>query len=143
MTLVELAVVESPPSVDLDRLRKGLGEHARTFVDRPGFRPLAIFARSESGELLGGAAGTVNWNWLDLSLPWVHQEMRGSGLGSRLLTRIEQEARARGCTRAHVDTFSYQALPFYERHGYRVSAELEDYPPGHRRLYLRKELSTK
>lgn len=44
----------------------------------------------------------------------------------------------RGCTRAHVDTFSYQAKPFYERHGYEVFAVLDDDPPGHERIFLRK-----
>jgi endonuclease/exonuclease/phosphatase (EEP) superfamily protein YafD len=37
-------------------------------------------------------------------------------------------------------TFSFQARPFYEKFGYEVFATLEDYPPGHRKYFLRKAL---
>ena len=47
---------------------------------------------------------------------------------------------ARGCRYAHLDTFSYQARPFYDRLGYRLFGELENYPPGHSRFFLRKQL---
>ena len=67
---------------------------------------------------------------------------RHQGLGSRLLTTIEAAALERGCSQAHLHTFSYQARPFYERHGYRLFATLEDYPPGQQRYFLRKTLRT-
>jgi hypothetical protein len=52
----------------------------------------------------------------------------------------EQEARKNGAKNVYLDTFSFQALDFYQEHGYRVFGELEDFPPGHQRYYLRKEL---
>jgi GNAT superfamily N-acetyltransferase len=66
--------------------------------------------------------------------------LRHGGLGSQLLSRIESAGKERGCTNAHLDTFSYQARPFYERHGYELFATLDDYPTGHQRFYLRKKL---
>jgi hypothetical protein len=33
------------------------------------------------------------------------------------LTAFEDEARARGCTRVFVTSFTFQAPGFYERHG--------------------------
>ena len=137
---LQVTVEDSPPREDVDRLRAGLTEHAAEFVHRPGFQQLAVLARDAAGELVGGAYGFVNWNWLDASLLWVAEGHRGQGLGSRLLCRLEACARQRGCERAHLETFSYQARKFYERHGYRAFAELPDYPPGHTRVYLRKEL---
>jgi hypothetical protein len=38
------------------------------------------------------------------------------------------------------DTFSFQALDFYKKHGYVVFAKLNDIPPGHSRYYLKKLL---
>lgn len=75
-----------------------------------------------------------------LAILWVAPGFRRRGLGARLLAAIESAALDRGCTRAHLDTFSYQAKPFYERHGYAVFAVLDDYPPGHERIFLRKTL---
>jgi len=82
----------------------------------------------------------VNWSWLQVSLVWLDEPRRRAGLGSRLLAALEAAAIERGCTQAHLDTFSYQARPFYERHGYRVFATLEDYPTGQQRFFMRKSL---
>lgn len=57
------------------------------------------------------------------------------------MDELEETAARRGCTRAHLDTFSYQARPFYERRGYRVFATLDDYPTGHQRFYMDKTLT--
>jgi GNAT superfamily N-acetyltransferase len=90
--------------------------------------------------LVGGAVGTINWYWLHISLLWVAESRRHAGLGSQLMAAIEQAGIERGCTRAHLDTFSYQARPFYEQQGYRVFGVLEDYPTGHQRFFLEKVL---
>ncbi len=136
---IELTVDSAPSSQDLDRLRAGLTEHSLEFVERPGFVPIAVFAR-RNGELLGGAFGNLNWNWLDLSLLWVAESLRSRGLGGQLMAAIERAAWERGCRQAHLETFSYQALAFYESHGYEVFARLEDYAPDVDRYYLRKSL---
>ena len=57
------------------------------------------------------------------------------------LRAAEQFALEHGCPGSYLDTFEFQALPFYERHGYTVFGVLEDYPPGSRRFYLRKVLA--
>ncbi len=126
--------------LNVGALGQGLTQHALPTTGVPGFRPLAVFARDRDGALVGGVQGTVNWNWLHIALFWIAAEQRHLGLGSRLITAIENAARQRGCTDAHLDTFSYQARPFYERHGYALFATLDDYPTGHQRFFLRKKL---
>jgi hypothetical protein len=56
------------------------------------------------------------------------------------MRRAENEARERGCCGALVDTFSFQARPFYERLGYRVIGTVADYPPGHACFFLSRRL---
>jgi hypothetical protein len=46
---------------------------------------------------------------------------------------------ARGCHSARLDTFSFQAPEFYRRMGYEVFGVL-DYPPDHKRIFLKKQL---
>jgi hypothetical protein len=43
----------------------------------------------------------------------------------------EAYARERGCRHVQLSTFSFQARPFYEKHGYEVFATLENCPVGH------------
>lgn len=140
MSDLRITVTETASPAGFAGLELGLEEHAAAFVNEAGFKPLAIIAHDGNGNLLGGAAGKINWNWLHVSRCWVAESVRRAGLGSMLLKRIEAEARDRGCRQAHLETFTYQALPFYERHGYSRFATLEDYPPGHSRVYLRKSL---
>lgn len=52
----------------------------------------------------------------------------------------EQEAISRGCQFAQVDTFSFQARPFYEKHGYQLKMTLENVVGGYHRYYLVKIL---
>jgi len=138
---LRLEVTREPAAPDVEALGRGLSEHGAPVTGRVGFRPLAVFARDARGRLVGGCAGQVNWNWLAVSLVWLDAGLRGRGLGGRLLDALEEAARREGCTHAHLDTFSWQAGPFYERRGYRPFATLEDYPPGQQRLFLRKRLA--
>ena len=118
----------------------GLRRHNRQHAVPPDFRPLTLAARNASGELLGGLVGESGWSWLHIDLLWIAVPHRGRGLGRALLRAAEQEALERGCQFAYLDTFDFQARPFYEREGYTVFVVQEDYPPGHKRYYLRKAL---
>jgi GNAT superfamily N-acetyltransferase len=136
-----ISIEENPDGNDVQILAEGLTSHAVPIVGRPGFKPVAVFARDARGKVVGGIAAMINWQWLSVNLVWIDESLRGTGLGHRLLEEVEAIGRRHGCTQAHLDTFSYQARPFYERHGYQLFATLEDYPSGHQRFYLRKPLA--
>ena len=53
--------------------------------------------------------------------------------------QAEQEARRRGCRYAQLTTYSFQARGFYEKLGYSVVGQMDDYPPGRRSLWMRKD----
>lgn len=58
-----------------------------------------------------------------------------------MVSALEQRAPGRGCpTGAYLDTFDFQARPFYEREGYMVLGVQQEYPPGYARYYLQKSL---
>lgn len=140
MSDLVLTVETNPAAADGAVLEAGLTAHALPFTATPGFQPLAVFVRDGDGRVVAGARGVTNWNWLHIGLVWVADAGRRRGLGRRIIAAIEKAARERGCTHAHLDTFSYQARPFYEKLGYEVFATLEDYPPGQQRFFLRKTL---
>ena len=133
-------VTREPDAADTGTLSAGLNQHAASRVGEDGFKPVAVFVRDENGEIHGGVTAYVNWNWLQISLLWVDEELRGEGLGSELLSRLEAIAKQEGCERAHVSTFSFQATAFYEAHGFTRFAQLEDYPPGEAKHFLKKDL---
>ena len=137
----ELIVEEQPDPDDEAAVRQGLVDYNRlhTGVDED-YRRLAIFVRDEHGKVAGGLLGVTYWGWLYVDILWLSEEYRRGGYGSRLLEAAEAEAIRRGCRAAHLDTMSFQALPFYLKHGYTVWSELHDVPPGHTRHFLQKRL---
>ncbi len=52
----------------------------------------------------------------------------------------EDEARARSCHGAYIDTFNPIALKTYERAGYVPFGKLDDFPKGRSRTFLQKPL---
>jgi GNAT superfamily N-acetyltransferase len=100
---------------------------------------LCYAVQDAEGEIRGGVVAAVRWDWLYVDLMWLEEDLRGRGYGSRLLALVEGAGRKRGARHAHLDTFTFQAPGFYEKHGYRVFGELPDFPAGHRRLYMTKD----
>jgi len=137
---LEYELTFEPSGEENARLGRGLNQHAMERLGTGGFRPVAIFVRGGDGAIVAGVSAFLNWNWLQISLLWVDDQLRGEGIGSELMQRIESVGRDNGCQFAHVDTFSFQARTFYESLGFTVFATLENYPPDHSRHYLRKAL---
>ncbi|MBI1281747.1 MAG: GNAT family N-acetyltransferase [Anaerolineaceae bacterium] len=104
------------------------------------FRPVRIFLRDESDQLCGGITADLWGGWMHINAFWMVEMLRGQGYGTRLIEAAENEARAHGCHHAFLETFSFQARPFYERLGYQVIATLDDYPAGEQHFVLTKIL---
>jgi GNAT superfamily N-acetyltransferase len=103
-------------------------------------RELSVVARDRSGAVVGGLIGQTNVGWLFVAALWVAAPYRGRGVGTALLTEAEREARRRDCVGVYLDTYSFQARPFYERQGYQLFGTLPDCPPGATKYYLYKRL---
>ena len=97
--------------------------------------------RGERGDVLGGVLGQLWGGWLQVTHLWVTEAARGAGHGTRLMENAEAYARSRGAVWATLETYSFQARPFYERLGYEVFSTLKGYPLGHVKFYLRKALA--
>jgi GNAT superfamily N-acetyltransferase len=102
--------------------------------------PVAFFLKDENGEVLGGLLGDIWAAWLHVKTLAVVAPARGHGFGKELMKRAELYAVERGCTNAFLDTFSFQARPFYEKLGYRVFGMLENHPAGHQHYFMAKQL---
>jgi GNAT superfamily N-acetyltransferase len=104
------------------------------------WHPVAFFLKDENGEILGGLLGDIWAAWLHITMLAVATGARGHGFGKELMKRAELYAVERGCTNAFLDTFSFQARPFYEKLGYRVFGTLENHPAGHQHYFMTKRL---
>jgi len=132
--------VESPGQAEWSAIGGGIGAYKEQQAGDDSSRSLCYVLREPGGEIAGGVIAATHYDWLYIDLMWVREDLRGLGYGHHLLTLAEEEGRRRGAKHAYLDTFSFQAPGFYQKHGYEIFGELEDFPPGHRRYYLKKAL---
>ncbi len=137
----QITLEEKPSAEDLAIIRNGIEEFVDGLFPGKSFTHVTFFLRDDAGTIVGGVHGNYgSFGWLYVDALWVSEELRGQGYGTRLITMIEAEAVRHGCTNVYLNTFTFEAPAFYEKLGYTVFAELEDFPPGHSRLFLRKTL---
>lgn len=139
-TRLPIAVDLSPRAEDVARVRAGLMAFNAAAVGPTVVQALALYLRDGGDAIRGGLTGYLAWEWLYVDLLWVEESLRGQGYGAALLADAERVAREGGCVAARLDTYEFQARPFYERHGYTVYGVLDGYPAGTRQYSLRKAL---
>ncbi|NTF32592.1 GNAT family N-acetyltransferase [Rhizobium skierniewicense] len=102
------------------------------------WQELTISLRDEAGKVTGGLCGHTARGWLYTSLLFIPEDIRGQGLGARLLAMAEDEARKRGCKGAYIDTMSQDALAVYQKCGYEIFGQIEDFSDTVSLSYLKK-----
>ena len=137
--MLAIIVTDTPSSDELETIGGGLTAFNEADVGPAGRQPLTVVVRDVM-EIVGGISGYTAWGWLYVQWLWVAETRRGQGLATRMLAAAEQEARARGCHSAYIDTFNPMALKLYQRAGYVPFGALDDFPQGRTRTFLQKRL---
>jgi GNAT superfamily N-acetyltransferase len=139
---MEITLKLDPDEADVRAVRDGLIAFNRKASGREaGWQPFAIHLTDPaSGQPVGGLTGFTTFDWVFVELFHVPEHLRGQGHGRALIERVEAFGRERGCIGIWLDTFSFQARPFYEKLGFSVFGTLEDHPIGGRRYFMQKRL---
>jgi len=125
---MKIELIEEPTQLLVDFLDQQINEYNVENWEVKQQIPLAVKIANEDGKTIAGAAGRTFGDWFLLDTLWVSEKLRGKNIGSQLLTTIEQAAIERGCNKSLLDTLDFQAMPFYQRHGYEVKWTQEGYP---------------
>jgi ribosomal protein S18 acetylase RimI-like enzyme len=136
----KIVCVDKPGDIPWEIIGGGINDYNDQQAGDSHGRSLCFVVQGPDQEVVGGVIGETHWNWCYINLMWLREEFRERGYGQRLLALAEEEGRKRGAEYAYLDTFSFQALGFYQKYGYEVFGELADFPPGHQRYYLKKQL---
>ncbi|MHA7002855.1 GNAT family N-acetyltransferase [Aeromonas schubertii] len=136
---MQLTPPQPPQDHEFEALRRGLNGFNETVTGPLHRERIASFIKNEGGAVLGGILGEIKWGWLHIEGLWVDDAIRQTGWGARLLSAMEQYAQSQGITNFHLETTSFQALPFYQKQGYEIFGQLPDMPPGHVSYFLKKQ----
>ena len=140
MSALRLTIEPHPAPDDVDAVNVGLRAFNVEHIGDPHEEHVHIFLRESDDRVVGGLLGHIRWRWLYVAKLWVDDRFRGAGHGSALIEAAERLAREHDCIGVNLDTFEYQARPFYEKLGYTLFGTLDGYPPGHRQFFLAKTL---
>ena len=94
--------------------------------------PLGKFlvAHSDGEPVACGGVRIVDGSTAEIKRMWVHRELRGAGMGQRMLAYLEDCARQLGRRRVVLDTNAtlLEAIAMYERAGYTPTERYSDNP---------------
>ncbi len=136
----EVVFVEKPAESAWGIIGEGISNFNTEKAGDDKAQRICYVVQTPGKEIMGGIIAVMYWDWLYIDLMWLREDLRGQGFGQQLLTQVEKDAKKRGATKSYLDTFSFQAPGFYKKLGYHVFGELKDFPQGHHRYFMTKEL---
>jgi GNAT superfamily N-acetyltransferase len=111
-----------------------------TVGDAAGTPFALVITAAGSREVVGGLWAMSLWGSFYIALVVTPEDARGDGLGSDLMAQAEAEARRRGCRQMWLDTYAFQARPFYERLGFSEFGQIDGPAPIFPRYFMQKTL---
>lgn len=136
-----LSLTDDPDPAIREQIGAVLVSHNEEQVGAYERRPLSVTVRDPRTDvIIGGLVGRTALGLLFIDLFALPTNLRGLGLGGRMLGMAEEEGRKRGCRAVLLNTANFQAPDFYKRHGYRVFGEIAG-EPGVKRIFLTKDLA--
>ncbi|SUP42345.1 putative acetyltransferase [Vibrio owensii] len=132
----------NPEQNDLDFIRDGIRAYNRMHLPNGDVNTIGCFARNDEGKVIGGLTGEMFNNTVFVEYLWVDAEARTSGLGSKLISLLEEQVKPHGVTHLYLDTYSFQALDFYLKLGFEKVGQYSGYPAvGIDKHFLQKQIA--
>ena len=148
MHLIEILNREMTPS-ELQRMRDGFDKHTIDNGVEVQSADRYSFTAVLGNQFIGCSSGLAYKNdqqysgWFYLTDLFVEKPYRHQALGSKLLLNLEAQVKTIGVSNIWVWTAGYEAPPFYQKLGYEIFAEMENwYSDGSSRVGLKKRLDS-
>jgi ribosomal protein S18 acetylase RimI-like enzyme len=110
-------------------------------------QPYTIFITSHKDKIIAGAIGHIIeyahiGKSCKVSTVWVDTNQRKKGLGKKIMDEVTNYAMNKKCKNIHLETYEWQAKPFYEKCGFRTVAVAPNVQKMHgmEQYYMRKTL---
>lgn len=148
MNKIQILNREMTPA-ELQRMRDGFDEHTMDNGVEVQSADRFSFTAVLDDKFIGCSSGLAYKNaqqysgWFYLTDLFVEKPYRHQALGSKLLLDLEEQVKTIGVINIWVWTAGYEAPPFYQKMGYKIFAEMENwYSDGSSRVGLRKSLES-
>ena len=113
-----------------DQIPSKLSAHNVAVSDIHNEEKIVLAGKNSDDDLIAGVSANLWGGCLEIEYIWVTEKLRGSGVGSRLLKRLENVVKPKGRRKIILDTYSFPAPEFYTRQGYEEYQTIEGYSDG-------------
>ncbi|QDM43933.1 GNAT family N-acetyltransferase [Paenibacillus thiaminolyticus] len=83
-----------------------------------------MFLKIDEGQTLGGLAGEICWNWMEIHYLVIDEQVRKLGYGKKLLLEAEKLAKEKECDIIKLDTFPLYGERRYTSNSYQQRTTL-------------------
>ena len=134
--------IESGPDSHqlIQLLEDKIYEHNSATINKHDGSLFSKIVRDENTDIIAGIGGWTWANACEITQLWVSENVRGNGIGEKLLEAAEVEAKSKGCLTILVRSYNFQAPHFYERYGYKAELILDGFPDGYSYYILAKRI---
>lgn len=110
-----------------DEIDKRLHSSSNTACSVVSEQPYTIFVTSTKNKIIAGTIGQIieyknMGKSCKISTVWVDEKHRQCGLGKEIMNATINYAKNKKCQNIHVETYEWQAKPFYEKCGFTTVA---------------------
>lgn len=81
-------------------------------------------------QVIGGIIAHKKMQWLDIDILYVDSNFRKHKIGSHLINKAIEYSKQEDLVGIHLYTLNFQAKGFYEKQGFKLIAEIKDWPKG-------------
>jgi GNAT superfamily N-acetyltransferase len=122
-------------------IKKGIIEYNAPFFGSNPSKSFIIYIKNYKLDIIAGLTGFYKGKYARVDLFWVDKAVRHQGLGKRLILKLEEFCKIKGCCYIQLETFDFQARPFYEKLGFECIGTVSKWVEDRDCYFMRKTLS--
>lgn len=115
-------------------LQSGMGDFELQFGSEGTFAIIYY----QDDKIMAGAIGVIACDWAYIEMVWVNEELRGQGIGQKIMLSVESYVSQIGLNGIYLYTIDFQAPDFYRKLGYQKCGVLPNRPQGYMAIYFYK-----
>jgi N-acetylglutamate synthase-like GNAT family acetyltransferase len=139
MSNIKYSVENNPPATDDKVLRNGIVDFNSQIINEKATH-FSVFAK-DGPKVIGGALIWQHSDALYIDVLWCNEKYRKKGIGTKIITMIDDVAKNKGLPKIFVDTYDFQAQDFYKKHGFYCIGTIPKYLKDYDRIFMRKDVS--
>lgn len=129
-----------PLEQNVEILSNGICEEAFKKKGLGKIEEFAFFIYDNSNQIIGGLKAVHFYKSIHVDLLWVHPLYRNSNYGTTLMSKVEEYAKTKQCSFITICTMDFEAKDFYQKLGYVIEFERNNYEKNSTLYYLKKNL---